>query len=126
MACLLVVSAEHSCTFRYDPPIVATTLNNPLATRSISSSISCSVDDGELSLVYVEYTWLVGGGDDGPGVGAGGAEDGGVSENNDGDGEMKERYWSITCATKCSIIMIIGAGGNTHLLNEFPGVITRN
>jgi hypothetical protein len=32
-------------------PLVATTPNKPVATRSISSSISCSVDPGELRIV---------------------------------------------------------------------------
>jgi hypothetical protein len=35
-------------------PIVATALNSPLATRSISASICCSVDEGEFKMVYVE------------------------------------------------------------------------
>ena len=35
-------------------PMVATTLNKPLAIRSISSSICCSLVDGELRSTYVE------------------------------------------------------------------------
>ena len=35
-------------------PIVATALNKPFAMRSISSSICCSVDAGELRMAYVD------------------------------------------------------------------------
>lgn len=79
-------------------PRVATTLKRPLATRSISSSICCSVDEGELRIVYVDVGmggvtgfWVVGGT-----VGEG-CTAGGRRENNEGDGAMKDRYWSITC-----------------------------
>jgi hypothetical protein len=40
--------------------MVATVLKSPLATRSISSSICCSVDEGELRMVYVEWGIVVG------------------------------------------------------------------
>ena len=36
-------------------PIVTTALYNPLAIRSISSSICCSDEEGELSTVYEEW-----------------------------------------------------------------------
>ena len=36
-------------------PIVTTALYNPLAMRSISSSICCSDEEGELSIVYEEW-----------------------------------------------------------------------
>jgi len=35
-------------------PLVATALNKPLAILSISSSICCSVDEGELRIEYVD------------------------------------------------------------------------
>lgn len=77
-------------------PSVAIALNNPFATRSISSSICCSVDDGELRIAYVVagmllsmaggwLAWM-----EGAGVG------GGNNENSEGDGAMKARYWSMT------------------------------
>jgi len=37
--------------FLYNIPKVATALNNPLATLSISSSICCSVEEGEFKIV---------------------------------------------------------------------------
>ncbi len=71
--------------------MVAMALNIPLATRSISASICCSVEDGELRIAYV-----------GCGIGgmadvedAGGAG-GGRREKSDGEGAIKERYWSMT------------------------------
>lgn len=80
---------------RKDGPRVTTALKSPLATRSISSSICCSVDEGELRMPYVDVeaseldcpAGEVGGTD----VGGGGRR-----ENRDGDGAMKERYWSTT------------------------------
>lgn len=78
-------------------PIVATTLKRPVAMRSISSSICCSEEEGELRRVYVGG---VGDGADGFAgaavVGAGVAFTGGRRENSDGEGAMKERYWSKT------------------------------
>jgi hypothetical protein len=78
-------------------PIVAMELNRPLAIRSISASICCSVEDGELRMVYVEC-----------GIGVvvcpvddvvinsdGGA---GKRENSEGEGAINERYWSRTYA----------------------------
>lgn len=73
---------------------MTTALNSSATTRSISSSICCSADEGELRMVYVET------GSDGVGgavevmEGAGGG--GGRREKSDGDGAMKERYWSTT------------------------------
>ena len=37
-----------------DKPVVATALNKPFATRSISSSIWGSVEEGELRMAYVD------------------------------------------------------------------------
>jgi hypothetical protein len=52
-----------------DLPIVTTALKSPLAIRSISLSICCSVDEGELRISYDEWArgwdepgWEVGGG----------------------------------------------------------------
>ena len=76
-------------------PIVATTLNRPVATLSISASICCSVDEGELSTAYDEC----GGGGGAPGdegvvdVGGGGVR----RENSEGEGEINDKYWSNTC-----------------------------
>lgn len=71
-------------------PAVTTALNSSLDTRSISSSICCSVDDGEFRMVYVETgPDAVGGvGDVIDGAGTGG----GKRENSDGDGAMKDKY----------------------------------
>ena len=75
--------------------MVATTLNSPLAIRSISLSISCSDEAGELRMAYDDEAV------DGPGwpgavedATAGG--DGGSSEYRDAEGAMNERYWSTT------------------------------
>jgi hypothetical protein len=75
--------------------MVATVLKSPLATRSISSSICCSVDEGELRMVYVEWGIAVGTGWDPEAVevGRGG---GGRREKRDGEGAMKDKYWSRT------------------------------
>ena len=77
--------------------MVATTLKRPVAIRSISSSICCSDDDGELRSAYVL------GGEAGAGVAVGvadveaeAASTGGRSENKEGDGAMKDSYWSRT------------------------------
>lgn len=74
-------------------PIVTTALKSPLAIRSTSCSISWSVEDGELRIVYVECG-IVGSGrvegvDDCAG---GGGAGGGSSEKRDGEGAIKERY----------------------------------
>jgi len=74
---------------RGNAPIVATTLNNPLAIRPISLSIWSSAEEGEFKMEYEESC------SDGPGwpdmgdVAIGG---GGKREYNDADGAMKERY----------------------------------
>jgi hypothetical protein len=75
-------------------PVVTTALNNPLATLSISSSICCSVEEGELRVVYVEtgpekVDWV---GD----VRSGGGGGGGRREKRAGDGAINDRYWSTT------------------------------
>jgi len=79
-----------------DLPIVATTLNNPLAILSISFSISCSADCGEFRIEYEVVAAGMGagegGGADGGPVGCGG----GRSEYSEDDGAMNDRYWSIT------------------------------
>ena len=78
--------------------MVTTTLKRPVAIRSISSSICCSVDDGEFRSVYEENGCVV---VEGPaaalGAEAGGALTGGRIEKREGEGEMNERYWSNTC-----------------------------
>jgi hypothetical protein len=77
-------------------PRVAIALNNPFATLSISSSICCSVDDGEFRMTYVEWGILT------SGVGGvvawtdGGGGGGGRRENNEGEGAIKDKYWSTT------------------------------
>ena len=73
--------------------MVTTTLKIPDATRSISSSICCSVEEGELRSAYVECGWD---GVEGPATAFGAVGDaafgGGRSENKDGDGAMKDKY----------------------------------
>lgn len=75
-------------------PIVTTVLKSPLATRSISCSICCSVDAGELRMAYVH------GGVVGPDCGVGvvivAVTGGGKREKRDGEGAIKDRYWSRT------------------------------
>lgn len=105
-------------------PIVATALKRPFAMRSISSSICCSVDAGELRIAYVD-----GGTDDVDGAGccwdgAGGV--GGSRENNDGEGHMKDRYWSMTCEITVSIHPTIGNTTPQHLFNLIPSTRTRD
>lgn len=81
-------------------PIVAMALNRPLAIRSISASICCSVEEGEFRMVYVEW---------GVGAVAGAAGDAVVNcgggagnrEKSEGEGAINERYWSRTYITKC-------------------------
>lgn len=52
---LTYVSVPVRRRLKYDHvPIVATTLNNPRAIRSISASMSCSDDEGELRIWYDE------------------------------------------------------------------------
>ena len=72
-------------------PIVAMALKSPLATRSVSASICCSVDEGELRMVYVECGVVVKFGWVEVCVVAGGGG-GGRRENREGEGAMKERY----------------------------------
>jgi len=71
--------------------MVAIALNKPFATRSISSSICCSLDVGELRIEYVVSGTVVSVGGD-VAVIDGGGGGGGRRENNDGEGAMKERY----------------------------------
>ena len=66
-------------------PIVAMTLNRPFATRSISSSICCSVDDGEFRMVYVDKGIV-------ESAAAEGWDGGGRRENREGEGAMKDKY----------------------------------
>ena len=70
---------------------MATALNKPFATRSISSSIWGSVEEGELRMAYVDK------GAEGLGVpsdvGGGG---GGRREKREGEGDIKDKYWSMT------------------------------
>ena len=76
---------------RKDKPVVATALNKPFAIRSISPSIWGSVDEGELRMAYVDK------GVEGLGmpsdVGVGG---GGRREKREGEGDIKDKYWSMT------------------------------
>ena len=63
-------------------------------------------------------------------VGAGTAFTGGRRENSDGDGAMKERYWSKTCThqpgeCKNDRSYLIDEVG-THLFNQLPSTITSN
>lgn len=69
------------------------TLKSPLATRSISSSISCSVEVGEFKMRYVEGRT---GGTSVGGVAVVGGDGaaGGRREKSDAEGAMNERYWS--------------------------------
>jgi hypothetical protein len=73
-------------------PEVATALKRPEAMRSISSSMSCSDEDGEFRIVYEVLTSGITGaaGVDVEGFGAAGM--GGRSEKRAGEGEMKPRY----------------------------------
>lgn len=84
-------------------PIVATTLKRPDATRSISSSICCSVEEGELRSRYVEWLCEEPAGVEGVEDEADAAAGGGSKENKDGDGEINERYWSMTYVDACDI-----------------------
>jgi hypothetical protein len=70
-------------------PIVATTLNNPLAIRSISLSIWSSAEEGEFKMEYEESSCD---GADWPDMGDVAIGGGGKREYNDADGAMKERY----------------------------------
>lgn len=72
--------------------MVATTLNKPFATRSISSSICCSAEVGELRMAYVECVCEGPGCAGAFGVEAEGAAGGGNRENKDGEGAMKDKY----------------------------------
>ena len=70
---------------------MATALNKPFATRSISSSIWGSVEEGELRMAYVDK------GTEGLGVlsnvcGGGG----GRRAKSEGEGDIKDKYWSMT------------------------------
>ena len=80
-----------------DSPIVTTPLKSPEATRSISSSICCSEEDGELSRAYEEWG---SGGAEGPAAALAvefvAAFTGGRMEKREGEGAMNERYWSKT------------------------------
>jgi hypothetical protein len=58
--------------------------------RSISSSMSCSVADGEFKSVYDMWGACI---DPSAGEAAG---EGGNNEKNDGAGTMHDRYWSRT------------------------------
>lgn len=82
---------------------MATTLNSPFAIRSVSSSTCCSEVDGELSIAYEDCSSAV----DGPGcdaaVGVDGAATGGKRENNDGEGDMNERYVSTSWTRRFSL-----------------------
>lgn len=79
-------------------PVVATTLNRPVAILSISASICCSLDDGELRMAYEECGGGGGApGDEGVADGVGEVA-GGRRENSAGDGEINDKYWSSTCA----------------------------
>ena len=69
-----------------DLPIVATTLNKPFAMRSISSSICCSVADGEFKSVYDMCGACV---DPSASEAAG---EGGNNEKSEGAGTMHDRY----------------------------------
>ena len=80
-----------SATGTKNLPIVATTLKRPVATRSISASICCSVEEGEFNNAYVECAGRLGAGA-GPGEAGVVVFDGGRSENSDGEGAMNERY----------------------------------
>lgn len=99
--------------------MVATTLNKPVATRSISASICCSVEEGEFRSAYAECVVRVGVavsvGEDGVAVLTGGRR-----ENNDGEGAMKERYWSKTWKkVKWRSRLLKGHQFTTHLLHIF-------
>ena len=48
------IQKKYDERIRKDKPLVATALNKPFATRSISSSIWDSDDKGELRMVYVD------------------------------------------------------------------------
>lgn len=74
---------------------MTTALYKPLAIRSISSSICCSDEEGELSIVYEEWGIVLGWTAGGLLV-VEGAWEGGRRENSDGEGAMNDRYWSST------------------------------
>ena len=48
--------------------------------------------------------------------------DGGRRENNDGDGAMKERYWSRTCRCEPQMWLLLRTQ-STHLLHKFTAPI---
>ena len=73
-------------------PSVAIALNKPFATLSISSSICCSVDDGEFRMIYVEWGMLTSGAGGVVVWTDGGGEGGGRRENREGEGAMKDKY----------------------------------
>ena len=73
-------------------PSVAIALNKPFATLSISSSICCSVDDGEFRMIYVEWGMLTSGAGGVVVWTDGGGEGGGRTENREGEGAMKDKY----------------------------------
>jgi len=75
--------------------MVATTLNRPFAIRSISSSICCSVEEGELRIAYVEGGIAKVGGEAVSDVAAG-CEGDGRSEKSDEEGAINDKYWSMT------------------------------
>lgn len=72
----------------------AMTLNNPVAIRSVSSSIACSFDEGEFKTAYEKWRSFVACAtceeDLSKGVSGGGG--GGSKENKDGEGQMNDRY----------------------------------
>lgn len=75
-----------STYIEWDVPIVTTALKSPLAIRSISFSICCSVDEGELRIAYDEWGR---GGDPGWEVAVG---CGGSKENREGEGAINDKY----------------------------------
>ena len=107
--------------------MVATTLKSPVATRSISASISCSDEEGELRIAYVEWGAVVEGPDvlGAPGVVTGALCGGGRSENSEDDGAMKDRYWSRTYTKLCDLCTY-PYPDITHLLYQVASAITRN
>jgi hypothetical protein len=75
---------------------VAIALKSPLAIRSISSSICCSVEEGELRIVYVFCGIVASIGGVAALVDAAGGGGRGRRENNEGEGAMNDKYWSTT------------------------------